>query len=196
MSRRDRSGSTKGEPQTTNTRPAPGVRRPGGPGGVGTKFCPRAAFSGCTHAVLSIGKLSAGQARYYLEQGEARVDAVDSISDGVEEYYAGGAEARGTWIGSAARRSASRARSTATRCGASSPALIRWMERRCGAHRARSSRRVRPDVLGAEERQRPVRDRRPAAAHRGPCRARPRRSRSRRLSRAFRGGGPSRPWRR
>ena len=51
--------------------------------------------------MLSIGKLSAGQAKYYLEQGEARVDAVDSISDGVEEYYAGGAEARGTWIGSA-----------------------------------------------------------------------------------------------
>ena len=51
--------------------------------------------------MLSIGKLSAGQARYYLEQGEVRVDAVDSIGDGVEEYYAGGAEARGTWIGSA-----------------------------------------------------------------------------------------------
>jgi conjugative relaxase-like TrwC/TraI family protein len=51
--------------------------------------------------VLSIGKLSAGQAKYYLEQGEVRVDAVDSIGDGVEEYYAGGAEARGTWIGSA-----------------------------------------------------------------------------------------------
>ena len=49
--------------------------------------------------MLSIGKLSAGQARYYLEQGEVRVDAVDSISDGVEEYYAGGAEARGSWIG-------------------------------------------------------------------------------------------------
>jgi conjugative relaxase-like TrwC/TraI family protein len=53
--------------------------------------------------VLSIGKLSAGQARYYLEQGEVRVDAVDSIGDGVEEYYAGGTEARGTWIGGAAR---------------------------------------------------------------------------------------------
>ena len=64
------------------------------------EFCPRAALSGLTHAVLSIGKLSAGQARYYLEQGEVRVDAVDSIGDGVEEYYAGGAEARGTWIGS------------------------------------------------------------------------------------------------
>jgi conjugative relaxase-like TrwC/TraI family protein len=64
-------------------------------------FCPRAALSGCTPAVLSIGKLSAGQARYYLEQGEARVDAVNSIGDGTEEYYAVGAEARGTWIGSA-----------------------------------------------------------------------------------------------
>ena len=34
-------------------------------------------------------------------RAEARVDAIDSISDGVEEYYAGGAEARGTWVGSA-----------------------------------------------------------------------------------------------
>jgi TrwC relaxase len=53
--------------------------------------------------VLSIGKLSSGQARYYLDQAEVRVDAVDSIGDGIEEYYAGGAEARGTWIGGAAR---------------------------------------------------------------------------------------------
>jgi hypothetical protein len=36
--------------------------------------------------VLSIGKLSTGQAKYYVEQGEVRVDAVDSIGDGVEEY--------------------------------------------------------------------------------------------------------------
>src|SRR4051794_25972383 len=50
--------------------------------------------------VLSIGKLSAGQAKYYLEQGEVRVDAVESIGDGLEEYYAGGAEARGRWVGS------------------------------------------------------------------------------------------------
>ena len=76
---------------------------------------------------------SAGQARYYLDQGEARVDAVDSIGDGVEEYYAGGAEARGAWLGSAARRSASRGRSTATRCGACSPASIRATARRCAS---------------------------------------------------------------
>ena len=61
--------------------------------------------------MLSIGKLAAGQASYYLDQAEGRVDAVESIGDGLEEYYAGGAEARGTWIGAgAARRSVSQVR--------------------------------------------------------------------------------------
>ena len=49
--------------------------------------------------MLSIGKLAAGQASYYLDQAEVRVDAVESIGDGIEEYYAGGAEARGRWVG-------------------------------------------------------------------------------------------------
>jgi len=53
--------------------------------------------------VLSIGKLSAGQANYYLDQAQGRVDAVESIGDGVEEYYAGGTEARGEWLGAARR---------------------------------------------------------------------------------------------
>jgi conjugative relaxase-like TrwC/TraI family protein len=53
--------------------------------------------------VLSIGKLVAGQARYYLDQAEGRVDAVESIGAGIEDYYAGGSEARGVWGGSAAR---------------------------------------------------------------------------------------------
>ena len=52
--------------------------------------------------MLSIGKLAAGQASYYLDQAEGRVDAVESIGEGLEEYYAGGAEARGTWVGVAA----------------------------------------------------------------------------------------------
>jgi conjugative relaxase-like TrwC/TraI family protein len=51
--------------------------------------------------MLSIGKLGAGQAKYYLDQAQGRVDVVDSVGDGVEEYYAGGTEARGEWIGSA-----------------------------------------------------------------------------------------------
>ncbi len=53
--------------------------------------------------MLSIGKLAAGQARYYLDQAEARVDVVASVGSGVEDYYAGGSEARGRWIGSGAR---------------------------------------------------------------------------------------------
>ena len=57
---------------------------------------------------------------------EARVDAVESIGDGLEDYYAGGAEARGAWIGTArARARPHRRRSTARRCGACSPAWIR-----------------------------------------------------------------------
>ncbi len=53
--------------------------------------------------MLSIGKLVAGQARYYLDQAEARVDVVDSIGDGIEEYYVGPTEARGQWIGAVCR---------------------------------------------------------------------------------------------
>jgi conjugative relaxase-like TrwC/TraI family protein len=53
--------------------------------------------------VLSIGKLAAGQAKYYLEQAEVRVDVVQSVGSGVEDYYVGPREARGRWIGSAGR---------------------------------------------------------------------------------------------
>jgi TrwC relaxase len=86
--------------------------------------------------VLSIGKLSAGQARYYLEQGDVRVDAVDSIGDGVEEYYAGGAEARGTWIGSGGM-SLGLSGSVDGDALRRVLALIRSMGRRCAARRAR-----------------------------------------------------------
>jgi hypothetical protein len=51
--------------------------------------------------VLSIGKLSAGHAKYYLDQAEGRVDVADSVADGMEDYYLGAREARGEWIGSA-----------------------------------------------------------------------------------------------
>src|SRR3954453_2314926 len=63
---------------------------------------PSAAAGSRTRFVLSIGKLAAGQASYYLDQAEVRVDAVDAIGDGIEDYYAGGAEARGRWVGSGA----------------------------------------------------------------------------------------------
>jgi conjugative relaxase-like TrwC/TraI family protein len=52
--------------------------------------------------VLSIGKLAAGQAKYYLEQAEARVDVAQSVGEGIEDYYLTPAEAQGSWIGVAA----------------------------------------------------------------------------------------------
>jgi conjugative relaxase-like TrwC/TraI family protein len=53
--------------------------------------------------VLSIGKLAARHAKYYLDQGEDRVDVVTSVGGAAEEYYVGPREARGVWIGTAAR---------------------------------------------------------------------------------------------
>jgi hypothetical protein len=52
--------------------------------------------------LLSIGKLGADQAKYYLDQAQGRVDVVDSFGEGIEEHYAGGAETRDEWIGTAA----------------------------------------------------------------------------------------------
>ena len=43
--------------------------------------------------MLSIGKLGQGQANYYLE----------SVAQGIEDYYTGAGEASGRWLGSAAR---------------------------------------------------------------------------------------------
>ena len=53
--------------------------------------------------MLSISKLSAGHSRYYLHEAGDRVDVVESVGDGVEEYYVGGSEARGEWLGAGAR---------------------------------------------------------------------------------------------
>ena len=53
--------------------------------------------------MLSIGKLAAGQAKYYLDQAEARVDVAQSVGEGIEDYYLTPREARGQWIGAAAR---------------------------------------------------------------------------------------------
>jgi conjugative relaxase-like TrwC/TraI family protein/excisionase family DNA binding protein len=49
--------------------------------------------------VLSIGKLAAGQAKYYLEQAQGRVDAIQSVASGAEDYYTHASEARGVWLG-------------------------------------------------------------------------------------------------
>ena len=52
--------------------------------------------------MLSIGKLSAPQANYYLDQAEARVDTVQSVGGGLEDYYTSSSEARGGWLGAGA----------------------------------------------------------------------------------------------
>jgi conjugative relaxase-like TrwC/TraI family protein len=54
--------------------------------------------------VLSISKINSGHARYYVDEAGDRVDAAESIGDGVEEYYTGpSVEARGSWFGAGAR---------------------------------------------------------------------------------------------
>src|SRR3954470_7383415 len=53
--------------------------------------------------MLSIGKLAVGQADYYLEQAHGAVTRAGSVRSGVEDYYLGGPEAPGAWIGSGGR---------------------------------------------------------------------------------------------
>ena len=54
--------------------------------------------------MLSIGKLAAGQADYYLDQAAGRVSRAASVGSGVEDYYVAGHEAPGYWLGGGARR--------------------------------------------------------------------------------------------
>jgi conjugative relaxase-like TrwC/TraI family protein len=56
-----------------------------------------------SNVMVSIGKLSVGQERYYLEQAGERVDAAASLA-GAEDYYLDPSEARGEWAGTAAGR--------------------------------------------------------------------------------------------
>ena len=49
--------------------------------------------------MVSVGKLSAGQARYYLDQTAAPVTAAQALTSGIEDYYLGGPEAAGRWMG-------------------------------------------------------------------------------------------------
>src|SRR3954454_21339712 len=63
-------------------------------------LCPPRLLDGLTPAMLSIGKLARGQADYYLEQAKGRVDHATSVESGVEDYYLGGPDAKGYWLGS------------------------------------------------------------------------------------------------
>jgi conjugative relaxase-like TrwC/TraI family protein len=53
--------------------------------------------------MVSVGKLSAGQARYYLDQAGEPVSAAGALTSGAEDYYLGGPEAAGRWIGRGGR---------------------------------------------------------------------------------------------
>src|SRR3954467_4020617 len=53
--------------------------------------------------MLSIGKLAVGQAGYHLEQAQGSVTRAGALRSGVEDYYLGGLEAAGVWIGDGAR---------------------------------------------------------------------------------------------
>src|SRR3954451_11826243 len=49
--------------------------------------------------MLSIGKLAVGHADYYLEQARGPTTRTRAVASGVEDYYLGGPEAAGEWIG-------------------------------------------------------------------------------------------------
>jgi conjugative relaxase-like TrwC/TraI family protein len=66
--------------------------------------CPNRAVEGLMGTVISIGKLGAGQADYYLEQAQGRLTLAASVAGGVEDYYVGGYEAAGYWIGGGSER--------------------------------------------------------------------------------------------
>src|SRR5687768_7047448 len=54
--------------------------------------------------MVSIGKLGAGQAMYYLDQAELPMSRASAVSSGVEDYYVGGSEPAGRWCGRSAAR--------------------------------------------------------------------------------------------
>src|SRR4051812_1807482 len=53
--------------------------------------------------MLSIGKLAVGQADYYVEQAHGSVTRAGALRSGVEDYYLGGPEAAGVWVGDGVR---------------------------------------------------------------------------------------------
>ena len=101
--------------------------------------------------MLSIGKLVLGQQRYYEQQ----------VAQGRDDYYSGRGEAPGEWAGGGAEELGLAGQVSAGQFNAllegrdprapETPAAD-WRQRA-------DDRRVRPDVLGAEVGQRPVRGR-------------------------------------
>ena len=85
--------------------------------------------------MLSIGKLAAGQARYYLDQAEARVDVVASVGRALRITTPAARRHAADGSGPELASSASRVRSTAKRFVTCWPGWIRGAGSRCGARR-------------------------------------------------------------
>src|SRR5687767_2590583 len=49
--------------------------------------------------MVSVGKLKAAQARYYLDQVESHQSPAHAVASRAEDYYVGGTEAPGEWDG-------------------------------------------------------------------------------------------------
>ena len=146
--------------------------------------------------MLSIGKLATGQAEYYLEQAHGSVTRAAAVSSGVEDYYLGGPEADGIWAGAGAA-------ALGLRGTVGARELDRVLNGEHPGHRRAARTRpqgagpgLRSDLLGAEERQRPLRHRRRRAARHAPRRPRPGRPRRARLHGARSGGDAARAGRR
>ena len=89
--------------------------------------------------MLSIGKLAAGQAKYYLEQAQGRVDAIQSLASGAEDYYTHTSEARGVWLGCGAAQLELRGVVGADELRRCFKASIRALTSGCGTGTARSA---------------------------------------------------------
>src|SRR4051812_863957 len=71
---------------------------------TGVPVCPNRPLEGLMGTVISIGKLAAGQADYYLEQAHGRLTLTASVANGVGDYYLAGHEAPGYWVGEGSLR--------------------------------------------------------------------------------------------
>ena len=122
--------------------------------------------------MLSIGKIAVGQADYYLEQARGPTTRTRAVSSGIEDYYVGGPEPDGEWMGDGAALLGQDGQVD----GDELHRVLAGEHPATGAA-ARSldvvaSPRVRSDVLGAEERERSLRHRRCVGAAGDPSGAR------------------------
>ena len=99
--------------------------------------------------MLSIGKLATGQADYYLQQAEGRVDRTTSVASGVEDYYTGGPEAAGEWLGRGAASLGLSGRVGDRKLRAVPEGLHPKDRLRATGEPRHSRARIRPDVLRA-----------------------------------------------